>query len=122
MRLPTYFWAFSKDVSSSGSWKRAQKDAPPPFSLSAWTFDGSYRTQNSVGNPSEHGPSKGPELTITCRCQKSVCRRKLAQMLTHRAKTADVPHRCCRLRHTNDPALVHIVVRSSAVLQRIGDR
>src|ERR1700752_658389 len=37
-------------------------------------------------------------------------------MLTHRAKTADVPRRCCRLRHTNDPAPVHIVVRSSAVL------
>ena len=47
--------------------------APPPFSLSAWTFDGSHRTQNSVGNPSEHGPSKGLELTIACRCQKSVC-------------------------------------------------
>ena len=32
--------------------------ALPPFSISAWTFDGSYRTQNSVGNPSEHGPSR----------------------------------------------------------------
>jgi hypothetical protein len=39
---------FSKEVRSSGSWKRAQKDALPPFSLSAWTFDGSHRTQNGT--------------------------------------------------------------------------
>ena len=47
--------------------------APPPFSLSAWTFDGSHRTRNSVGNPSEHGPSKGLELPLHVAVKKSVC-------------------------------------------------
>jgi 1,4-dihydroxy-2-naphthoyl-CoA hydrolase len=37
-------------------------------------------------------------------------------MLTHRAKTADVLHRCCRLRHTNDPVPVQHAVRSSTIL------
>jgi uncharacterized protein (TIGR00369 family) len=36
-------------------------------------------------------------------------------MVTHRAKTGDMPHRCCRLATYQRPRAVHIAVRSSAV-------
>jgi 1,4-dihydroxy-2-naphthoyl-CoA hydrolase len=40
----------------------------------------------------------------------------MVQLVTHRAKTTDVPHRCCRFRQISDSVPVHIAVRSSAVL------